>query len=102
MDTARVEVNAAAVKALQRDPGVLAAVESQVIPAVVAEMKRRAPKDTGAGAESIGYEPDPDGHGFRVTWDKDHFYMAFPELGTEHQPARPFARPTADDFNRRH
>ena len=101
MNTVRIEINEAALKDLQHDPRVLAAIETSIVPAVVAEMKRRAPKATGAGAESISYEPDPDQPGFRVTWDKDHFYMAFHELGTEHQSARPFARPTADDFNRK-
>jgi len=97
----RIEIDEAAIRALEKDPHVLAAIENTVVPAVVAEMKRRAPKATGAGAESIDYEPDPDGSGFRVSWDKDHFYMYFAEVGTEHQPAQPFARPTADDFNRR-
>ena len=53
-----------------------------------------APKDTGAGAASIHAEPDPDEPGaYRVSWDQEHFYMAYQELGTEHQPARPFLRP---------
>jgi len=98
---ARVEVDQAAIAALASDPNVLAAIDAQINPMVVATMQRRAPKDTGAGAESIHSEPDPDEPGFRIGWDPDHFYLSFHEFGTEHQPARPFARPTADEFNRR-
>jgi HK97 gp10 family phage protein len=98
---ARIVVDQAAIDALESDPRVLAAIDKQVNPAVIARMKHRAPKDTGAGAESIHAEPDPDQPGFRIGWDPDHFYMSFAELGTEHQPARPFARPTADEFNSR-
>ena len=98
---ARVEIDEAAVRALESDPRILAAIDAEINPAVVARMRQRAPKATGAGAESIHSEPDPDEPGFRISWDKDHFYMAFHELGTEHQPATPFARPTADEFNSR-
>ena len=55
---------------------------------------QRAPKRTGAGAASIHAElADVDGQPeCRVSWDEDHFYLAFHELGTEDQPARPFLR----------
>lgn len=96
----RVTVDPAAIKALESDPGVLAGV-ADVAEAAARVMRNRAPKDTGEGAESIHVEPDPDDPGSRIGWDPDHFYMAFPEFGTEHEPARPFMRPTADDFNRR-
>jgi HK97 gp10 family phage protein len=96
----RVVLDQAAIDALASDPQVLAAV-GEIADAVADRMRERAPKDTGAGAESIHAEPAPDAaDGFRVSWDEDHFYMGFAELGTEHQPATPFARPTADEFNR--
>jgi HK97 gp10 family phage protein len=55
----------------------------------------RAPKLTGAGAASIRAEVGVDSQGPHVdiSWDKDHFYLIFHEVGTEHQPARPFLRP---------
>ena len=96
----RVVVDRAALDSLATDPGVLAGVE-QVAEAAAGKMRGRAPKDTGEGAASIHVEPDPDDPGFRIGWDPDHFYMLFPEFGTEQQPARPFMRPTADEFNRR-
>lgn len=57
-----------------------------------------APKDTGALAASIHAVVSRDSDGYRVdvSWDKDHFYGLFVELGTSSQPARPFLRPALD------
>lgn len=57
-----------------------------------------APKASGAGAASITYEVDEDDRGafVKVSWDRDHFYLAFHELGTSRMPARPFLRPALD------
>lgn len=33
----------------------------------------------------------------RVSWDKRHYYMTFPENGTVYQPERPFLRPALRD-----
>jgi HK97 gp10 family phage protein len=96
----RITVDQAAIDALAKNPGVLAGVE-EVAEAAADLMRKRAPKDSGEGAASIHVEPDDDEPGFRIGWDPDHFYMLFPEFGTEQQPARPFMRPTADEFNRR-
>lgn len=95
----RVRVRAAALAAFGRDRAVVQATKP-VADAAAQAMAARAPKDTGAGAASIHAEPAPDGTGWRVSWDRAHFYLSFPELGTEHQPARPFARPVADEINR--
>ena len=57
-----------------------------------------APKDTGAGAKSIRAElvtKGVDEPEVRVSWDRDHYYMAFPEFGTEDRPATPFLRAAA-------
>lgn len=79
-----------------RDPGLDAAVHAAA-DAVVEDARDRAPKQTGAGAESIHAEQvDETPPTYRVSWDPDHFYMGFHELGTEHEPARPFLRPAAD------
>jgi HK97 gp10 family phage protein len=62
-----------------------------------------APRDSGEGAASIHPElfivqgaPQ-----VRVSWDRDHFYMGFQELGTVNQPARPFLRPAAYEVARK-
>ena len=61
------------------------------------DAKAAAPRKTGQGAESIRQEvgEDADGAFFRVSWDKDHFYMFFHEVGTSKMSARPFLRPAA-------
>jgi len=95
----RVTVDKAAIDALSKDPAMLAALHA-VAEAAAERMRQRAPTSTGAGAASIHAEPDPDGESYRVGWDRDHFYMSFVEFGTESDHARPFARPTVDEFNR--
>lgn len=34
----------------------------------------------------------------RVSWDRKHFYMAFAEVGTEHERARSFLRAAASRY----
>lgn len=67
---------------------------------VAHEAARRAPKRTGAGAKSIHPEvirgPEPE---VRVSWDQQHFYLAWAELGSEHQAPEPFLRPAAHQFD---
>lgn len=53
-----------------------------------------APKLTGAGAASIHAEELPDGN-WAFSWDQEHDYMQYQELGTEHHGAQPFLRPAA-------
>lgn len=57
-----------------------------------------APKVSGDGAASIHAEVDRDDESVYadVSWDPDHFYMGFHELGTEHESAKPFLRPALD------
>lgn len=99
----RVRVDQAAIARLAADPAVLAAVRP-VADAVADRMRDRAKAVLGGsdrGPDSIRADPAPDpADGFRVSWTKDHFPMGFAELGTEHQQATPFARPTADEFRR--
>lgn len=68
---------------------------------IALQAARRAPKDSGRGAASIHPElvRTPDGPEVRVSWDRSQFHMAFPELGTERQPATPFLRPAAQQFD---
>ena len=62
---------------------------------VVSDAQRDAPKRTGDMAASIHYEIDHDYKGavVRVSFDKDHWYGIFAELGTSQETARPFLRP---------
>ncbi len=55
-------------------------------------------KRTGEGAASIQAVVDHDAEGAYadISWDEQHFYMGFAELGTEHVPAQPFLRPALD------
>lgn len=79
-----------ALKALPEVNDALAAAAD----AVVNDAQVRAPKASGEGAASIHKEKSDEG--YRVSWDPTFFYMRFHELGTEHEPARPFLRPAAD------
>lgn len=78
---------------------------------VAAAAQDLAPKASGEGAASIhaevhrGDDPGafpstytpPDGEPVAyVSWDQEHFYMLFVEIGTEYQAARPFLRPALD------
>lgn len=99
---AEIRLDKAAIAKFERSPALLEALhDSGLLQDIVAEMQRRAPKDTGEGADSIDFELDDNAEFFRITWGKDQFYMAFHEFGTADQPARPFARPVADEYNHR-
>lgn len=62
---------------------------------VAADARQAAPKRTGEGAQSIRHDvvQGRDGWEARISWDRDHFYMMFAELGTSRQAATPFLRP---------
>ena len=85
---------------LRNDPEVIEALIEAG--AEVAEVMRlKAPKRTGALAESIDYElvRDPiTGVEVRVACGKKIFYDWMVEAGTEHSPAQPFIRPTAAEY----
>ena len=65
--------------------------ESEKLAALAAIL---APKSTGALAASIHAEEQDDGT-WRVSWDVDHGYGLYQELGTERQRPQPFLRPAA-------
>ena len=62
---------------------------------------RLAPIRTGAGARSIRAElvVDEGGAEVRVSWDVDHFYLGFFELGTEEIDAVAMLRRAASEFS---
>lgn len=83
---------------LERMPAIDAATK-RAADAVVEDAQARAPRGAppDPGAESIHHEKVEEyPPTYRASWDPEHFYMGFNELGTEHQPARPFLRPAAD------
>lgn len=97
MDRIRVNLDGAAIAAIQDSAGMKAVLQDAGD--VVADIAARlAPKRSGAGAESIHAEvlAQPEGIAALVSWDPDHFYMLFSEIGTEHQVARPFLRPALE------
>lgn len=92
-----VRLDAAAIEALDNSSAVRDILDS--VGEQVAERARQAaPKSTGEGAASITHEIVNDNGRLasRVSWDNDHFYMLFVELGTSRVPARPFLRPALD------
>lgn len=72
--------------------------------------ERQAPRSTGAGAASIHvevhrgssdafpstYSPETDEPIAYVSWDQEHYYMLFMEVGTEDQSPEPFLTPALD------
>lgn len=61
--------------------------------------RRAAPKRTGGGARSISvvrwYDKTTQTVAFRISWDRRHFYMIFPEEGTSKMSARHFMKRAA-------
>lgn len=97
---ARVVLDEPAIAALATDPAVLRAV-GEIAEQVATRMRVTAPRRTGRGAESIHAEPAPNpADGFRVSWDRDHFYMSFNNGGTAHQHGRHFAEQAAESVGR--
>lgn len=73
---ARVVLDEAAIAALATDPQILAAV-GDVADRFAATLAGAAPKRTGASARSVHAEPAPNpADGFRVSWDRQHFYVS--------------------------
>jgi hypothetical protein len=109
------------VKISRFDPKVLAALSQA--PSVAKQVRRtaaqvrtaarkpgRAPRRTGAGAKSIQvkrvYDRASKRVGFRVSWDRDHYYMRFHESGAQlpnggRIRARHFLREAADEVQGR-
>ncbi len=62
------------------------------------DLRSVTPKDTGAGAASIGPHTSRARGATDVGWDKAHWYLIFPEYGTKFQPAQRFARSLLDRY----
>ena len=69
------------------DPWIADMLLDAAVP-VVRDARAGAPKRTGAGAASIHAESVLDGPEItaHISWDRDHFYMSFVDLGTHVLP----------------
>jgi hypothetical protein len=87
----RIVPDQAAIARLAESPAVRTAI-LDAGQSLVPGAQSRAPKDTGGGAFSIYAEPvlDEGEWTARVSWDREHYYMSFSQLGTRSLPARPF------------
>lgn len=94
MAAVRVIVHDREVERLKADPGLRDVYEDLARPAVAAA-RSGAPHATGAGAGSIHTETVLDGDEWEglISWDREHFYLRFHELGSRYLPARPFLVP---------
>lgn len=95
--TSHVVLNDAALRALMRTEETRDTLQS-IADQVADRARQAAPKRTGEGAASIAGEVVDGVYGYeaRVSWDSDHFYLLFAEVGTSSLPARPFLRPALD------
>jgi HK97 gp10 family phage protein len=93
----RVIVYPTAIAGLADDAGMKAMLQ-RVGDAVASDAAAGAPKATGEMAASIHavVDSDSDGTHVNISWDRDHFYGLFAEVGTSHQSARPFLRPAVE------
>lgn len=87
----RVEIHQAELDRIKRDESMRRELLEQGNP-LAEKSAMRAPKNTGAGADSIRAEAilDSDSWEVRVSWDREHYYMYFHQKGTRTLPARPF------------
>jgi HK97 gp10 family phage protein len=107
---ARFDLDQSQVDALLDDPEVDQLLQ-EIVDDIADVARGNAPADSGEGAASIHgevhrghdsaahastYTPETDAPIGYVSWDQDHFYLLFAEIGTEDQPATPFLRPALD------
>jgi HK97 gp10 family phage protein len=99
MATVRLVLDTAALAALLRGPDARAVIDDAGREFADAA-RSLAPHRTGAGAASIHGDvvDGPGGPESDVTWDQEHAYMYFSEVGTEFMPAHPFMRPALDRY----
>lgn len=90
-DPVRVEISEAGVQEVLYSDDVRDMLMDAAVP-IVARAKARAPRKTGAGADSIRSEPVFDGFEWtvRVSWTRDAYYMYFHDQGTKFQRAQDF------------
>lgn len=89
---AYVVLNQPAIDSLADDPQTLAAMLEAAKP-VVDKARFDAPRRSGLGAASIQAQPFSEIGGeqtVHISWDREHYYLGFHELGTVQLPARHF------------
>jgi hypothetical protein len=86
----RLVIDSAAVESLTTERLVFLAV-GEVADQLAQAIAARAPKRSGDSAASIHAEPAPlPADGYRVSWDRRHFYLSFANTGTRSERSRHF------------
>jgi len=86
-----------AIAALKTEPQV-AAYTHEVAEGMAAFERRLAPSKTGAGGDSIAIRDSRAKGAEDISWDADHLYMGYQELGTKFVPRTNFAGRTVDEY----
>ena len=86
-----------AITALKTDAEVVAYTR-EVAEGMSAYERRLAPKDTGAGADSIEARESRAGGALDIGWTTDYRYMGYQELGTVTVARKNFAGRTVDEY----
>lgn len=90
---AQVRIHTDAIAGLATAPVVQAHLE--LVSDYIAETAARFASFRESHGQVLHSERQDDGT-WRVGWDAAHFFYRFHELGSGHEPARPFLRPAAD------
>ncbi len=93
----RIVWDRTAIRALATDPDV-ARETHRASRDMARALASATPVRTGGGALSIAVRPSRARGADDVGWDKQHFYLIFPEYGTKFIDAQRFARRTLEHF----
>jgi len=96
-DNSKVDLDRQALAKAESDLAIRLALSDEA-ESIVRSAKRRAPRKTGAGAASIHQEMqlNSDGWTVEISWDSQHGYMGFQELGTSTMRPHSFLRPALE------
>jgi HK97 gp10 family phage protein len=97
MADVRIVWDRAALRGLKTDPQVVAHIE-RAAEDMAQELAAAAPRDSGQAAATIEARDSRAAGAQDVGWDADHFYLIFPEYGTDRQPAQRFARDLLNSY----
>lgn len=92
MADTRIVVHQQAIDALAADPHIVPVLLDAAKP-VVDQARFNAPRRTGLGAASIEAQPFNEIGGeqtVHISWDRQHYYLGFHDLGSSQLPARHF------------
>jgi HK97 gp10 family phage protein len=97
MSDVRIVWDRAALRGLKTDPQVVAHVD-RAAQDMARELSAAAPRDSGEAAATIDARDSRAAGAADVGWDADHFYLIFPEYGTDRQPPQRFARDLLNSY----